>query len=285
VLGLNARNLLYVHGLNPRRHFPLADDKVLTKDALRSAGVPTPETLVVLSNLAEVSHARARLEEAGEFVVKPARGRQGSGIVVVAGREGERFRRLGGAAISWEDLRRAMGDILFGVHSFGRSDRVLVERRVRAHPALGGLAAFGLPDVRVILLRCAPAMAMMRVPTRASGGRANLHQGAAGVALRLGDGWAFRSVLRGREVVAHPDNGAPLEGFPIPLWEGVLDVARRAARALPLPYLGVDVVLDADAGPVVMEVNVRPGLEIQNINGRGLRRRLQRLSDPQGGHP
>ncbi len=277
---MNARNLLYVHGLNPRRHFPLADDKVLTKATLEAAGVPTPHTLMELTNLAEVSHARTPLVQAGEFVVKPARGRQGSGILVITGSDGERFRRADGTELSWGDLRRAMGDILFGVHSFGQSDHALVERRIRSHPELGALGELGLPDVRVILLRGHPAMAMMRVPTRASGGRANLHQGAAGVALRLSDGLAFRCVLEGEAATHHPDNGAPLTGFRVPFWARVLDAARRAGAALPLPYLGVDVVLDSLGGPVVMEVNVRPGLQIQNVNGIGLRRRLERLSRP-----
>ena len=283
VLGINARNLLYVHGLNSRRHFPLADEKILTKEVLAAAGVPVSETLMVLSNLAQVTQARDHLAEAGEFVIKPARGRQGSGILVITGSEGEGFRRAAGSVLSWDDLKRAMGDILFGVHSVGRADRVLVERRIRPHPALGPLAEFGLPDIRVILLRGEPVMAMMRVPTRASEGRANLHQGALGIALDLRDGLAFRCVMKGKEASAHPDNGAPVTGFTMPLWDDVIDVARRAGAALPLAYLGADVILAAREGALIMEVNVRPGLEIQNINGCGLRRRLERLSAIQEG--
>lgn len=281
MLGINARNLLYVHGLNHRRHFPLADDKVLTKQVLSAAGVPVPGTLAILSNLAEVTHAKDRLTEAGEFVIKPANGRQGSGIVVITGNEGGDFKRAGGATLSWDELKRAMGDILFGVYSIGRADRVLVERRIRPHPELGSLADLGLPDIRVILLRGQPVMAMMRVPTRASEGRANLHQGALGIAVRLDDGRAFRCVLKGRSTTAHPDNGAPVTGFDMPLWDDVLEVARRTARALPLTYLGVDVVLAEGEGALIMEVNVRPGLEIQNVNDRGLRRILERLSAEQ----
>ena len=282
ILGINARNLNYVHGLNPRRHFPLADDKVLTKSVLEKAGVPVPETLAVLSNLTEVSGALPKLQSAGEFVLKPARGRQGSGILIVTGCEQSAFRRSDGALVSWEDLRRVMGDILFGVHSIAQSDRVLVEHRIRSLPELGSLAAMGLPDIRVILLRAEPVMAMMRVPTRASSGRANLHQGAIGVALRISDGWAFRAILRREPVSAHPDSGAPLTGFRIPQWDKVVDVARRSAAALPLPYLGVDVVLSEGSGPLIMEVNVRPGLEIQNVNGRGLRRILERAVTRRG---
>lgn len=278
VLGLNARDLLYVYGLNERRHFPIVDDKVRTKAVLQAAGVPTPETLVVLATLAQVTHARELLERSGPFVIKPARGRQGGGIIVVAGHEGGGFRSAGGKLIGWEELRRCMGDILFGVHSVGQSDVVLVERRIQAHPSLGALAGSGLPDIRVILLRGDPVMAMMRVATRESGGRANLHRGALGVGLRLSDGLAFRCMSRRLAVREHPDNHAPVLGFHAPFWDEVLDVARRAVATVPLPYLGVDIVIDAERGPLVMEMNARPGLEIQNVNGRGLRRRLRRVS-------
>jgi alpha-L-glutamate ligase-like protein len=285
VLGINARNLLYVHGLNPRRHFPLADDKIRTKRLLSAAGVPVPETLAVLTNLAQVGSARPLLEAAAEFAIKPARGRQGSGILVITTVEGGRFVRAGGESYSWDDLRRAMGDILFGVYSFGRHDRVMVERRIKGHEMIGALSELGLPDVRVILLRGEPVMAMMRVPTVASGGRANLHQGALGIAVRLRDGLAFRCVLKGSPVTAHPDTGAPVTGVRLPYWDEVIDVARRAAAAVPLPYLGVDIILAHGSGPIIMEVNVRPGLEIQNVNGRGLRRGLERAWEMPGSRP
>lgn len=282
VLGLNARNLLYVHGLNARRHFPLADDKVLAKSTLAGAGVPVPETMAVLSNLIEVSRAASLLREASEFVVKPARGRQGSGILVVDRHEAGWFHTAGGAQLSWDEVRRSMGDILFGVHSLGQSDRVLVERRIRAHRALGALGESGLPDIRIILLRSVPVMAMMRVPTPASGGRANLHQGAIGIGLRMADGLALNATSR-RGSPEHSGTGAPVRGFHMPMWKSVIDVAERAARAVPLQYLGVDVVLDDALGPVVMELNVRPGLEIQNVNRRGMRRRLERIEAVTGG--
>ncbi|MFQ5767621.1 MAG: sugar-transfer associated ATP-grasp domain-containing protein [Acidobacteriota bacterium] len=278
ILGLNARNLLYIQPLNPRRLFPLVDDKIRTKTVLAEAGVRTPELLLVLSNLDEVNHARESLRKAGEFVIKPARGRQGGGITVITSCEGETFTRIGGTRASWEQLRQWMGDILFGVHSVGDRDRVLIEERVHPDPALNSLAEFGLPDVRVIVLHNRPAMAMMRLATRASGGRANLHQGAPGIALRLSDGLAFRAVCNRRPIFRHPDNGAPLTGFRHPDWKALLHMATRAAAAVALPYVGVDMVLDARRGPVVMELNARPGLEIQIVQRRGLRRRLQRLA-------
>jgi len=40
-------------------------------------------------------------------------------------------------------------------------------------------------------------------------------------------------------------------------------------------YLGVDIVLDAQAGPLMLELNARPGLNIQIANQEGLLHRLR----------
>jgi glutathione synthase/RimK-type ligase-like ATP-grasp enzyme len=34
--------------------------------------------------------------------------------------------------------------------------------------------------------------------------------------------------------------------------------------------VGVDLVIDVERGPLMLEVNARPGLQIQVINGEGL---------------
>jgi glutathione synthase/RimK-type ligase-like ATP-grasp enzyme len=69
----------------------------------------------------------------------------------------------------------------------------------------------------------------------------------------------------------HPDSGSRLDNRFVPQWEQVLEVSRQAQRAIPLGYVGVDVCVDRRRGPLVLEVNARPGLEIQNVRGRGLR--------------
>jgi glutathione synthase/RimK-type ligase-like ATP-grasp enzyme len=41
-----------------------------------------------------------------------------------------------------------------------------------------------------------------------------------------------------------------------------------------LGYLGVDMVIDRERGPLLLELNARPGLQIQVANQAGLRSRL-----------
>jgi alpha-L-glutamate ligase-like protein len=172
----------------------------------------------------------------------------------------------------------------------GRPDRAIIQQRIRLHPAFEGIAYKGIPDVRVVLYRNEPAMAMLRLPTRASNGRANLHQGGIGAGIDLDSGQTFHAVQRDRFVEVHPDTGRPVIGRRVPGWRDVLDMAGRVAAAVGLGYIGVDIVVDADEGPMLLEANARPGLAIQSANGRGLLHRLaaidaMRKAEPPGPMP
>jgi alpha-L-glutamate ligase-like protein len=278
VVGINRRNLTLVYPNNARADYPLADDKLLAKERFVAAGVPVPRTLTVCDALFRVPEVVAGLFGKGGFVVKPANGSGGQGILVVGEWEPEKreWQRAGGAPIDAVKLQRHLADIVFGVYSNQLEDRAFVEERIQPHPMFSALWADGLCDVRIIALRGVPLMSMIRVPTAASGGRANLHQGGLGIAVDLGTGRTFRAVHRGVAVEIHPESGAPLIGLQIPRWVEVLEAARRAATSVPLGYLGIDVVVDRDRGPMVLEINARPGLEIQNVNGAGLRDALAR---------
>jgi len=271
VLGVNARNLTLVRRYNPRRFYPLADDKLRTKELLEAAGVPVPVTLAVFSSLIEAAHAAAKLEALPEFVVKPASGRAGNGILVLVSRTEGGWVDHSSRLWKHRDVNQHVSNIIFGNYAHGLSDRAFAEERLIQAPLVGSRALPGLPDIRVITLRGVPLLAMMRLPTSRSHGKANLHQGAIGVGIDLESGRTVSATFRGRAVERHPDTNAALVGQSIARWPDILDVASRAARALPLGFLGVDVAIDARRGPVILEANVRPGLEIQNANQRGLR--------------
>ena len=117
-------------------------------------------------------------------------------------------------------------------------------------------------------------MAMLRLPTRESNGRANLHQGGIGTGVDLDSGFTHHAVQRNRMVATHPDTGVPVIGMRVPYWRDVLTVSRRVAEAVGLGYIGVDIVVDVECGPMLLEANARPGLAIQIANGRGLEPRL-----------
>jgi alpha-L-glutamate ligase-like protein len=214
------------------------------------------------------------------MVIKPNRGSAGRGVLVLAERDGSGYRRHNGERVGPDDLKQHISDILSGMYSLGgQPDTAIVQQRVRLHPAFEAVAYKGIPDVRVIVYRNEPAMAMLRLPTKESGGRANLHQGGIGAGVELETGLTHHAVQRNRFVKAHPDTGMPLVGTLVPHWGEVLRLSRRVAEAVGLGYVGVDVVIDARDGPLLLEANARPGLAIQIANGRGLMPRLEAIDD------
>jgi alpha-L-glutamate ligase-like protein len=275
ILGMNQRNAECILDHNPRSCFPIVDDKLRMHNLCRDIGVPTPRVYAVLSSYALLHHLPLILGERDDFVVKPNRGSAGRGVLVITGRQGDDYRRHNGERVTLEALNQHLSDILSGMYSLGgQPDRALIQQRIRLHPAFAPLSYKGIPDVRVILYRNEPAMAMLRLPTRESNGRANLHQGGIGTGIDLDSGLTHHAVQRNRLIDCHPDTGRPLVGLRVPYWDEVLRLARQVAGSVGLGYIGVDVVVDADEGPMLLEANARPGLAIQIANGRGLLPRL-----------
>jgi alpha-L-glutamate ligase-like protein len=276
VLGMNARNAHYISRLNPRSHYPLVDDKLRTKRLAEGAGIAVPPLYGVIRENHELSGIRSRLAGYADFVVKPAHGSGGNGILVVGERTGERLVKSSGQEITFEDLEYHITNVLSGMYSLGgHPDAAMIEYRVAFDPLFEDIAYRGVPDIRTLVFRGVPVMAMVRLPTRASDGRANLHQGAVGAGIDLASGCTTGAVYRNGIVTRHPDTDHALAGLQIPNWTRLLDLAARCHDLTSLGYLGVDVVLDAHYGPLMLELNARPGISIQIANRAGLRHRLE----------
>jgi len=270
ILGMNRRNLEFVRKFNKRKDFPLADDKVIAKEFFGRIGIPTARTIKVYSSMFELRGFDTEVSES-EFVIKPACGSQGKGITVICSREKQIYQTAGGRLFTLEDLKREIVAVLFGKYSLGHPDAALIEERLVPAPELELLSPAGLFDLRVIVVDGVPAISMLRLPTRKSGGKANLHQGGIGVGVNLVTGVTECAYFSGNLIQKHPDTEAELIGFQIPFWKDLLDISKRIGEHSPLKYIGVDLTIDRKQGPVVLEFNARPGLEIQNANQKGLR--------------
>ncbi len=276
IVGINRRNGHYVLPLNPRAFYPRVDEKHVTKGICRSQGIPVPQTYALIEKNGDVRRFLDLSGNRPQFVIKPAAGSAGRGIVVVARHDGEEFVISCGQRYTHADLRYHISAILSGLYSLkGQSDLAIIEERIVCHEAFAKISEGGTPDIRVVLYRSVPVMAMVRLPTRASRGKANLHQGAAGAGVDLRDGVTFGGVCMDRAIGAHPDTGYSIAGVQVPFWRDLLQASMKLADGLELGYLGVDFVVDAILGPVVLEANARPGLNIQVANRRGLAPRLE----------
>jgi alpha-L-glutamate ligase-like protein len=280
ILGMNRRNAACILDHNPRAKYPLVDDKLRMHRLCREIGVPTPAVYAEISSYSMLRKLPALLAGRDDFVIKPNRGSAGRGVLVVTGRDAHGYRRHNGELLRADDLRQHLSDILSGMYSLGgQPDTAMVQQRIRLHPAFTTISYKGIPDVRVILYRNEPAMAMLRLPTKESGGRANLHQGGIGTGVDLQTGVTNHAVQRNRFVAKHPDTGRAVVGLRVQYWHEVLRLARKVSEAVGLGYIGVDIVIDAEGGPMLLEANARPGLAIQIANGKGLIPRLEAIDE------
>lgn len=275
ILGMNRRNADFIAQYNPRKLYPLVDDKLLTKSLAIKANIAVPELYGVVEMEHQVVHLEKMLAPYSSFVIKPAQGSGGDGIVVIMGRRGSNYKRSDGILMHADELKHHVSNILSGMYSLGgHPDKAMIEYRVEFDPLFREISYQGVPDIRVIVFKGYPVMSMVRLPTRMSSGKANLHQGAVGVGVNIHNGETHSGVWQNHVVEHHTDTGNPIAGLQIPGWERLLAISAGCYELTGLGYIGVDLVLDRDKGPLMLELNARPGLAIQIANRTGLAPRL-----------
>lgn len=271
IMGINRRNADYVLKYNKRSLYPIVDDKIITKMRAIEAGIHVPEMYGIISTEKEIDNLGKIIEGHRDFVIKPAQGAGGDGILVIADRFEGRYRTVSGKLISHEEIEHQISSILTGLYSLGgHRDRALIEYRVTPDQIFKSISYEGVPDIRIIVLMGYPIMAMLRLPTRQSGGKANLHQGAIGVGVDLATGLTLRGTWLNNIISKHPDTTNAVDGVQLPGWDGFMQLAAGCHELCGLGYIGVDMVLDQDKGPMILELNARPGLNIQIANDCGL---------------
>ena len=276
LLGMNRRNAEYIMQVNPRSSYPKVDDKVLTKRLSQEHRIPTPPLYHVLHHHGDLSGLKSTLRNLHEFVVKPARGTGGSGILLIVDRAAHGFLQSTGESISHEDLTYHIGSILSGIYSLeGLEDKALIEALIHPHPVFDPITYRGVSDIRIIVYRGVPVMSMVRLPTKASDGKANLHRGAIAAGISISTGVTLTAVHRSRIITRHPDTDHPVDGIQVPYWKQMLRMAAQSFEMTGLGYIGVDLIIDREQGPLLLEMNARPGLAIQLANVAGLRGRLE----------
>jgi len=276
IMGMNQRNSGYIGRYNPRRLYPLVDNKLKTKIIAREANVTTPALLGVISMQVEVEKVEQFIKDTAGFVIKPAKGSGGKGILVITKIENGRYYKPNGNEETLDEIKRHVTDILAGLFSLGGSaDVAVVEGLIQFDSAFDGFSFEGVPDVRVIVFKGFPVMAMMRLSTAASDGKANLHQGAVGVGIDIATGKAVNAVQFDLPIERHPDTDKELKLLNVPKWERLIYLASSCYEMSGMGYLGTDMVLDRDLGPMLLELNARPGLAIQIANGTGILPRLK----------
>lgn len=283
VLGMDARNLTYIRPYNLKSAKQMADDKLLCKRILKKNEIAIPKLITKIKNLEELENFDwTSLPES--FALKPNRGFGGEGIIVVYGKKKnheDAWIKADGSLVTVSDLENHIQNILDGSFSLSNTpDIAFFEERVQLLKLFKPYTYKGIPDIRIIVFNKVPVMAMLRLPTEASKGKANLQQGAIGVGIDLATGTTTTAVLGKSKLIEYvPGTRLLLSGIKIPYWNDILNLAVKTQEISGLGYLGVDIAIDKENGPIILELNARPGLSIQIANLAGLKSRLERVAE------
>lgn len=278
VMGMNQRNIAYIARYNDRHLYPNVDNKLRTKELALEEGIAVPDLLGTVSFQHDVEKVFDLLPEDRGFCIKPSKGSGGKGILVVTECDEQGYKKSSGNYVQRQDIVRHISNILAGLFSLGGdSDVAMLEALIEFDPVFAGYSYEGVPDIRLIVFKGYPVMAMLRLATHASDGKANLHQGAVGVGLDITTGRAISAVQYNQLITHHPDTDKVLSDIAIDNWQALMALASTCYEVSGLGYLGVDLVLDKNRGPLVLELNARPGLAIQIANQRGLLERLKHI--------
>lgn len=277
IMGINARNLLYIKPYNPKKAIKLADDKIKTKQFLSAREIPVPKLYNIIRTTEELGKFDFN-SLPSTFVVKPNHGYGGEGIIPIIQKKEEYWITAGGNTMNKNDLIDHISDILDGRFSISNiSDTAFFEQYIVSDERVGKYSFSGLPDIRVVVHNLIPVMAMLRLPTKESKGKANLHLGAVGIGIDIGKGEATHISYKNKIVDELPNGLGKIRGLKIPYWDEILLIASKVQLLTNLGYMAVDISLDKNSGPVLLEINARAGLGVQIANLAALRKRLERI--------
>jgi alpha-L-glutamate ligase-like protein len=287
ILGLNARNILFISQYNRGKGKSIANHKLLTKSALQKAKLPIPKLYKVFRRFEEINKFDFIKKLPESFVIKPDNSLGGEGILVIrqGGKYAGEWLTTTGEIKNVSDFKFLIKDILQGRFSMkNRPDIAFIEERIRVHPAFKKISWGGTPDIGVLVFNRIPVMAYLRLPTKQSGGRANMFQGAVACGIDMATGITTNAIDWTKSIKFFPGTRRKIIGVKIPIWDEVLKLAVDCQMMIPsLGFMRADIALQPSlktAGktfPKVLELNNQPGLKIQLANRAGLRRRLERV--------
>tara|TARA_Y100000031_G_scaffold157179_1_gene217255 strand:- start:9284 stop:11659 length:2376 start_codon:yes stop_codon:yes gene_type:complete len=285
ILGINARNLLYIKPFNPKKAMAFADDKLKTKAFLMARGIPAAKIYARIESRQQLRQFDFK-QLPDECVLKPNFGSGGEGIIILKGRNKQgRFLKNGKVPVPNKELEQHIEDIIDGRFSLGgRLDTAFFEQILTPHESLSRFRPAGLPDIRVIVFNLVPVMAMLRIPTKESDGKANIHLGGIGIGIDISKGVTTHGAQY-HGIIKELPHGGSVSGAEIPYWDEILNISSQIQYLTNIGYLAVDITIDQNLGPAVLEVNARGGLMVQLANLAPLKERLERVKGLKVGSP
>lgn len=199
----------------------------------------------------------AFVAELGEAFFKPVDAMQGRGAFKSS------FEEIGDADVFCEKMR---------------DGQYMIEEVIAQHPVLARINPNSVNTLRITtLLQPDGDVRAVSAALRCSAGESVVDNKSAGgivtgVDVATGILRADSSTRDGRTFMRHPHTGVVLPGIELPLWDAVLDLVYRAAKALPqMRLVGWDVAI-TEAGPLLVEGNTQSGTRIMQHGDIGVKK-------------
>ena len=139
-MGMNRRNFKFISKYNDRRLYPLVDDKVQTKTLAQRHGITTPHLIGVIEHQYEVKDLLKIIGANKDFVIKPAHGSGGKGVLVIKSFSEDCFVKASGETLTFHDVYKHISNILSGLYSLGgQYDVAVIEELVHFSNIFKGL--------------------------------------------------------------------------------------------------------------------------------------------------
>src|SRR5256712_734074 len=183
ILTMVVRNRDFVAKYNPTGVMARAGKDAVRK-LLQPYGIPVAQTYLTINRQGEMDSFRDWMSIHNTFAIKPDRGYGGGGILLLqkGGWDGGYYKNIG--VLDVPPLECPFRPPLDGEdHLDGGAWRL--GGLVAQDSSLRKIAPVGLADFRIISFLGYPVMAMMRIPTSSSGGKANLHSGAVAAGVQI----------------------------------------------------------------------------------------------------
>jgi len=313
ILGNNARNLLYIKKFNDKKAIRLANNKLETKNFLSERGIPFAKTYWIISNRNELYDFDFSYLPKKTFVIKPNQWSKWEWILIVKNVtkkemiynnknnniinkfEKRRTRHIPYKTIPnnkseiyhiWNreindpTFRRYLLDIIDWKYSMTMwNDKVIIEEKLNPWELFKDFCERWLADIRVVVFNLVPIATMIRVPTKYSGGKANLAQWWLGLGIDIGSG-KITSMSRKNKIYTRkfPKEFAHFFGKQIPYRKDILFLSSKAQYYVNLGYLALDRVI-TNEWPKLLEINARAGLEVQKVTNTPLEKILWKIED------
>ncbi len=279
ILSMNERNLNYIKKLNPKSSINLADNKVETKIFLEERWILVPKTLETISNKKQLTSFNFSLIKEKFFVIKPVFWSKWEGILIVEKLKNWNY-KIWDDIVSEVFLVDHMHDILNWDFSLNYwFDKVLIEEKLIPWNWFERFCKYWLADIRLIVYNLVPVAAMVRMPTKVSGWKANLAQWWFWLGIEVWSG-IINTIYINWKVHKNnfPEKYSFLKWFEIPFWDEILYASSKTQFFVNLWYIALDWVI-TESWPKILEINARAGLEIQNVCLLPLKNRLDKIKD------